>query len=264
MGLACLLEYGMRSGCALMWQALLTGIIRMEPKKLLNEILLRTREVKQSGGHPLVVLDLDGTLFDNGPRTWQLVAEALEEGGYEAERQRLNELSNRFLPYLVADFLAQAQISNEDTVEYVKKFWFERFFTDRYQEYDVPLEGSVSFVKELYAAGATMVYLTGRDVPGMLTGCAQSLRANGYPVGLMRTMMILKPDFETKDLVFKKEAAEFISQSGTVVAAFDNEPGNCNLFLDAWPKAFSVFIDSTCAPNPPPLAQGVHTIERFE
>ena len=59
----------------------------------------------------------------------------------------------------------------------------------------------------------------------------------GFPVGLVRTMMVLKPDFETKDLAFKTEAADFISQTGTVVAGFDNEPGNCNLFLDKWPEA---------------------------
>lgn len=236
----------------------------MTPKDLLEDILERTRKVKQTGGNPLVVLDLDGTLFDNGPRTWQLVAEALEEGGFETERKQLNDMSNRFLPYLVTDFLTQAGILGEEMVEQVKKYWFERFFTDRYQEYDVPLEGSVAFVKELYEAGATMVYLTGRDVPGMLSGCADSLRANGFPVGLIRTMMILKPDFKTADLSFKTEAASFISQTGTVVAAFDNEPGNCNLFLKSWPDALSVFLNTTCAPNPPPLLDGVVTIERFE
>ena len=146
----------------------------------------------------------------------------------------------------------------------VKEYWFNRFFTDKYQEYDLPMEGSVAFVNTLYKAGATIAYLTGRDVPGMLVGCADSLRANGYPVGLIRTMMILKPDFETKDLDFKKEAGQFLSQSGTVVAALDNEPGNCNLFLDIWPDSLSVFVDTTCAPNPPALNEGVLTIDRFE
>jgi hypothetical protein len=236
----------------------------MTPKELLEDILRRARTVKEAGGNPLVVLDLDGTLFDNGPRTWKLVAEALEEGGFEAERKKLNATSNRFLPYLVADFLKQAGLHGDDLVDQVKKYWFSRFFTDRYQEYDVPLEGSVAFVKALYEAGVTMVYLTGRDVPGMLSGCTESLRANGFPVGLIRTMMILKPDFETEDLVFKKEAASFISQTGTVVAAFDNEPGNCNLFLNSWPDALSVFLDTTCGPNPPALLDGVLSIERFE
>ena len=235
----------------------------MKPKDLLEDVLNRARAVKEAGGNPQVVLDLDGTLFDNGPRTWKLVAEALEEGGFKEEREKLSAISNRFLPYLVTDFLSQAGIEGDEIVEHVKKYWFDRFFTDRYQQHDVPLEGSVAFVKELYEAGATMVYLTGRDVPGMLSGCAESLRASGFPVGLIRTMMILKPDFETADLVFKTEAASFISETGTVVAAFDNEPGNCNLFRESWPDALSVFLDTTCAPNPPALLDGVVTLKRF-
>ena len=235
----------------------------MEPKQLLAKILERIESVKEVGGNPQVVLDLDGTLFDNGPRTWTLVAEALEKGGYTEARESLNGVSDRMLPYLVTDFLAKAGIEDEAIVEFVKQYWFERFFTDEYQKLDLPLEGSVDFVKTLYDAGATMVYLTGRDVPGMLVGCSDALRTGGYPVGLVRTMMVLKPDFETKDLVFKTEAADFISKAGTVVAAFDNEPGNCNLFLDKWPDAYSVFLDTTCAPNPPELSSGIHTIKNF-
>ncbi len=235
----------------------------MEPKQLLEKILERIESVKESGGNPQVVLDLDGTLFDNGPRTWCLVAEALEQGGYTDAREKLNGVSNRMLPYLVTDFLAQAGVEDKAIIESVTKYWFERFFTDEYQKLDLPLEGSVEFVNALYDAGATLVYLTGRDVPGMLVGCADALRAGGYPVGLARTMMVLKPDFETKDLAFKTEAADFISQTGTVVAAFDNEPGNCNLFLEKWPDAYSVFLDTTCAPNPPELNSAALTIKNF-
>ena len=183
-----------------------------------------------------MVFDLDGTLFDNGPRTWKLVTEALEEGGYTEERQRLSDVSNRMLPYLVSDFLNGAGITDESIIKYATDYWFKGFFTDAYQKLDVPLEGSVDFANKIYNAGATLVYLTGRDVPGMLVGCTYSLRSGGFTVVFVRTMMVLKPDFETKDLAFKTEAADFISQTGTVVAGFDNEPGNCNLFLDKWPK----------------------------
>ena len=253
----------MRLGCAVILVHGREWDETMEPKQLLEKILERVHSVKQTGDNPLVVLDLDGTLFDNGPRTWRLVAEALEEGGYTEARERLNGVSDRMLPYLVTDFLAEAGITDESTVASVTKYWFERFFTDEYQKLDLPLEGSIDFVKALYEAGATMVYLTGRDVPGMLVGCTDALRAGGYPVGLERTMMILKPDFETKDLVFKTEAADFISKTGTVVAAFDNEPGNCNLFLEKWPNAYSVLLDTTCAPNPPELNSEVLTIKNF-
>ena len=236
----------------------------MEPAALLEDLLGRVRAVRAGGELPQVIFDLDGTLFDNGPRTWRLVAEALDAGGHQEARERLNSVSDRMLPYLVTDFLQKADIVGDEVVEEVKAYWFERFFSDEYQHYDYPMEGSVQFVQRLYEAGATIVYLTGRDVPGMLVGCADALRASGYPVGLTRTMMMLKPDSKTKDLAFKQEACGFLSETGTVVAAFDNEPGNCNLFLKSWPDACSVFLATTHAPNPPALESGVVQISQFE
>ena len=108
-----------------------------------------------------------------------------------------------------------------------------------------------------------MVYLTGRDVPGMLVGCAASLRAHGFPVGLNRTILLMKPDFETRDLEYKREATQFLSSTGKTVAAFDNEPGNCNLFADVWSEGRSVFVKTTWAPNPPPLHDAVITVDGF-
>jgi hypothetical protein len=49
-----------------------------------------------------------------------------------------------------------------------------------------------------------------------------------------------------------------------VVAAFDNEPANVNIFLDAYPACDGVFLDTQYAPDPPPLdprAQVIHTFD---
>ena len=61
-------------------------------------------------------------------------------------------------------------LATDDRLENIMPYWFDRFFTDHYQHYDTTLEGVVPYVKELYAAGAYIVYLTGRDAPGMLVG----------------------------------------------------------------------------------------------
>ena len=121
-------------------------------------------------------------------------------------------------------------LEDEELIKAASKYWFERFFTDAYQAHDIPMVGAPKFVNELYSEGATVVYLSGRDSPGMLVGCAASLREHGFPVGLTNTAIVLKPDFETPDPVFKEEACRFMAEMGEVVATIDNEPGNVNLF----------------------------------
>jgi hypothetical protein len=160
--------------------------------------------------------------------------------------------------------LAKARIDVDDaTQKAILAFWKKRFFSQEYQRFDVPLPGAVAFVRRLYDEGATVCYLTGRDYPGMGVGCLSSLHSFGFPASLMRTAMVLKPDFETPDLDFKRDALGFIDQLGTVVASFDNEPGNCNLFAERWPQALVGLADTSHAPGAPPLDAGVIRFDDF-
>ncbi|MEM1009096.1 MAG: hypothetical protein AAGJ35_08835 [Myxococcota bacterium] len=54
-----------------------------------------------------------------------------------------------------------------------------------------------------------------------------------------------------------------LRQAGDVVAAFDNEPGLCNMFQDAFPKAHVFHVDMPRAPGPPPLHSIVEVIPHF-
>jgi hypothetical protein len=222
---------------------------------LLRATLARVRDVQENGDVPVVVFDLDGTLFDNGPRTWNILAEFAEASGRGTLRRALNDLRATGLPYLLTDTLRLAGVTDEATLVEARAFWAARFFTHTYQTLDVPLAGARRFVDECYKAGALVVYLTGRDVPGMAVGCVQSLHDHGFPVALARTSLILKHDFDTPDIDFKTEAVEFIHRLGTVVASFDNEPGNVNMFLRRWPSSLSVLIETTHAPGAPTLAE---------
>jgi hypothetical protein len=223
---------------------------------LLRSTLSRVRDVKENDDVPVVVFDLDGTLFDNGPRTWNILAEFAEASGRGALRRALNGLRATGLPYLLTDTLRLAGVTDDQTLEEARTFWGHRFFTHTYQTLDVPLAGARRFVEEVFKAGAVVVYLTGRDVPGMAVGCVQSLHDHGFPVALARTALVLKHDFDTPDIDFKTEAVEFITRLGTVVASFDNEPGNVNMFLKRWPSSLSVLIETTHAPGAPALADG--------
>lgn len=227
----------------------------------LVDVIERCRSRSASGAvpvrPPVVVFDLDGTLFDNGPRTWQILVDFAEAEGHADLRRALDAMPRRALPYLLRDTLSQCGFAEPALHERAAAFWRQRFFTDDFQRYDEPIPGAVRYVKELFAAGATLVYLSGRDAPNMLVGCAASLRQHGFPVGIPRTAIVLKHAFEDSDLDFKRDALDFMEHMGSVVASFDNEPANCNLFAARWPEAHHFFVETAHAPDPPPLHPAV-------
>ena len=219
---------------------------------------------KNSNGNaraPVAVFDLDGTLFDNGPRTWEILVDFAENEGNADLRRSLDAARRTRLPYLLQETLTALSIADAAVVERAHTFWAARFFTDAHQAHDLPIAGALALVRALYDAGATIVYLSGRDVPNMLIGVCESLRTHGFPVGLARTSIVLKPSFHDDDLTFKKSALSFIDSMGEVVACYDNEPANCNAFAERWPDALHVFVATQHAPNPPPLHKDVVTVD---
>lgn len=228
----------------------------------LNDILARVRARKQPGQRPpVVVFDLDGTLFDNGPRTWQILVDFAESHGMPELRAALDRSPRTRLPYLLRDTMHLLGEKDDDLIARALEFWKQRFFTDDSQRHDEPLAGAVRFAQSCWDVGATLVYLSGRDAPNMLVGVAASLRSHSFPVGLAHTALVLKPRFEDTDLDFKADAVAFIDTLGDVVATFDNEPANCNLFQQRWPAGSHYFVRTQHAPDPPPLHPAILHID---
>ena len=214
---------------------------------------------------PVVVFDLDGTLMDNRPRTCAILR---EYGEHLRDRnpqlsQRLAEANVDELAYLLTDSLERLGIHTTETIAEVTSFWRERFFADHHLRYDVELPGAVHFARECYAAGAVLVYLTGRDLPLMGLGSFRSLRDLGFPIGVAGTELVLKPDAAMADESFKRLTAPELARVGRVVAAFDNEPGNCNIFLEHYPDADSVLVDTQHMPGAPQPNAGVRVVGDF-
>jgi hypothetical protein len=230
---------------------------------LASTVLSRIDTLKQQSKTPVVVFDLDGTLFDNGPRTWHIVAEFCEAEALWPVRKKLDASPRTRLPYVLSDWLTQLGVTDAATIDSARTFWSARFFDDAHQRYDEPLAGATHFARACWNAGATLVYLSGRDAPNMLVGVCDSLRQHRFPVGVAQTVVVLKPSFHDDDLAFKRNALSFVDTLGTVVATFDNEPANCNLFASRFPTAMNFFVDTTHAPNPPPLTDVVLTVADF-
>lgn len=220
---------------------------------------------RAAGKDPIVVLDLDGTLYNNAHRTLRILQEFAHAQG--ATRPRLvaavDQMSPDMVRYAMSDTLAEAGIADASIAEEAHRYWMDRFFTDEYLTYDLPAPGAVEFVHLVHKAGGVPTYLTGRDAPNMLLGTIKALQRDGFPVGTVSTRCILKEDFHTPDHDYKARVIASLRRMGEVVGAFDNEPGLCNLFQDAYPTASVFWLDAPHAPNPPLLDDRVEVITDF-
>ncbi len=227
--------------------------------------ILRRCRAEKAHATPVVVFDLDGTLMDNRPRTIAILREfAAHYRPHDPEiAARLESASLSDLSYLLTDSLARLGAHRTEVIAEAEAFWHDRFFADPHLVHDVALPGAVEFARACYDAGAVLVYLTGRDLPLMGTGTFQSLRDLGFPIGVPGTELVLKPDASMPDEAFKRLAAPELARVGHVIAAFDNEPANCNVMRASYPDAHVVFVDTQHMPGAPSLDASVHVVRDF-
>ncbi|MCU0681483.1 MAG: haloacid dehalogenase-like hydrolase [Polyangiaceae bacterium] len=233
---------------------------------LLRGVVERVRERRSAGvAPPVVVFDLDGTLLDNRPRSAAILAELAREWAsrHPETATRMAAARPDELAYLFSDSLQRLGVADAALVDEAVAFWRQRFFHDKYLSHDVEVPGAIGFARAVYEAGANVVYLTGRDLPLMGLGSWSSLRDLGFPIGVVGSELVCKPDAAVHDEVFKLGVAPALSRLGEVVAAFDNEPGNCNVFRRSHPGALTVLLDTQHVPGAPPLDEGVVCVRDF-
>lgn len=201
---------------------------------------------------PIVVFDLDSTLFSTAPRNLAILREFTAENA--AAHPHLADVAERIglddMGWNVHEDLRRFGFTEEQVLARLKGFWFERFFRDEYLAHDTPVLGAAAFVHACHARGALIYYLTGRHVGGMEIGTVRSLRENGFPFWRGRCVLHLKPSFEMNDSTFKQEAVlDVRSYQGEVAATFENEPGNANMFERAFPGAVHVLLETIHSPG---------------
>jgi hypothetical protein len=241
------------------------GVPAVSPAALAGVIDLVEERTAQRRS-TLAIFDLDGTLFDNRTRTMFILREISEK--FDARLPQLSRAFSSFRDLSEVDYsldvtLRRLKVTAPAEIKFIKQEWARRFFSDEYQKYDMPLAGAKAYVERIHAAGATVIYLTGRDVGRMLVGMTEVLRLYGFPVGVAGTMTIVKKEFEQDDEIFKKEVSEYIDRLGEVVAVFENEPANSNILRARFPGAASFFVETQHRPGAPKLDAGIARIKDF-
>lgn len=218
----------------------------------LQSVLDAVSHTASQGTLPVVVFDLDSTLFSTRPRNLRILREF-------AATVPEHKVLQTIVPTLVPDDFAwdvtlpltQRGLNDAALFKDLSAYWFERFFTDEYVLADTPTLGSVAYAQAVHDRGGFVYYLTGRDVHGMAQGTVAALTNHRFPFWCGRTSLHLKPSFDTDDTEYKREAlADIRSHRGNVVATFENEPKNANMFRAAFPQGAHFLLQTEHSPDP--------------
>ncbi len=239
--------------------------------EVLGQVHAGIARERGTGAQPVLLLDLDSTLYHVESRSHQILKEWLddpESRKFGAIRERIAGLRPDQIGYSLLDTFGKLGLAvTDEGVEAVlhstQKFWNRRFFTNEYLSYDHAYPGAPEFVQRAYELGAEIVYLTGRDEPGMGKGTLARLVGDQFPIDRPRTRLLLKKNFELDDLEHKSEAAEKIRSLGNLVASFENEPPNLIALSDLFPGAMHVFVDTVYSERPALPKAGLYRITGF-
>ncbi|MGE0709128.1 MAG: HAD family hydrolase [Planctomycetota bacterium] len=227
----------------------------------LDDVVQRCEALTAAGQTPVVIFDLDDTLFDTRYR----VRAILRDYGAQIGDARLEQLSVSKVHYDLTDTLRAIGFSsaeiNGNLGKDVRRAWSRAFFGADAYDLDGLIRGAVAYVERLTQAGAHVVYVTGRR-EATRQKCVEVLQRAGYPAGTL----YCKPDQTSMATADYKERVtrNNVSKLGRIVAAFDNEPDNCNAFRRAVPQdARVVWLDTLYKPDHGPLLAGIDTVADY-
>lgn len=194
---------------------------------------------------PVVVFDLDDTLLSTDGRHLRIIAEFAARPGVSPKAAKvLKALKASQVRYSVVETASQAGVEDQDVLDSLRSFWWERFFKNEYLLSDEPVPGAAEYCRASLERGAQVVYMTGRDEE-MRSGTEESLKRWKFPLpDGKKTRLVLKSKFGLPDLEYKRDAMPAIGKLGTVAGSFENEPAHINIFHDAFPEAWHFQVET--------------------
>jgi hypothetical protein len=235
--------------------------LRDLPRRIERRIEVEVREVRV----PQIILDLDGTLFDNVPRSKRVLLDGARHlfGEQSPVAATIAAIDEEAFEYNPIDTLRKSGVAEEATLLALREEWARRFFGSAYLAHDVPLEGAVEAARRWWTLGAELNYLTGRHVPERYLGTCRSLHEAGFPVGTLRTQLLMKPVFDMNDITYKVETVPYVRRKGPIVLVVDNDPRVLNALSTEIPEAIAVMVRTLHPSNSPELAPPILVVEDF-
>lgn len=225
-----------------------------QSRHLLRQILVKIEEFQNQGQKALAVFDIDSTLFDVSPRVERILldfaADPLFCRKFPEQIKVLKHIRTYRQDWGFKNALERAGLDGQhpEFQEALRDYWYLRFFSNDYLQYDLPYDGAVEYVNTVANLGTDVVYLTGRDVERMGAGSALTLRQAGFPLDDLQSRLVLKPHKSMDDAEFKSEW--FTSLPKEQYAEkwfFENEPVNIHHLRKRAPEVNIVFFESTHA-----------------
>lgn len=240
----------------------------LSEKEIFNQI--EQNLIKHSDKKPVLLLDLDSTLFEVAPRTHAIISAWRKNTRekYEILLSKLDSISPSQIGYSLADtFKTLGLDMNDSAIKAafleLKDFWWEKFFTNEYLHHDKTYPRANLFAQKAYEMGASIVYLTGREEKPMIEGTIKNLIRDGFPWDPKRTVLLMRQSAEQSDLEHKACASEKIRQMGMLIASFENEPQNIVALYREFPESMHIFMDTVCSDHPALALQGLYKIKDF-
>lgn len=248
--------------------------------QILNDIEKLAAETSEA----VVIFDIDDTLLSNVTRELRI----WREYGEKYDVPKLRDLPD--LPIKSWD-LKEVMVNQfgldlewfEVHRDALRFFWSERFFSNAYAQYDIPLPGAADYVTTLHQRGAHIIYITGRNLEEMGEGTQAALKKHDFPLEKERVSLFMhdcsnqalvqknQTEEERKraqmeaDRIFKEKTFAKVKTIGKPVASFDNESTNVNRYYEVFHQngfGYAVLVE-TLESTAVPLREGVVTIQGF-
>lgn len=241
------------------------GFYPLTGEQVLEEVSRRVTQDQES----IVLLDLDSTLYDVRPRTYQILidwARSAQGSSFPEIQEVILRMNKSDIAYSLDETFHQWKFNlppglKEIALESLRQFWYRHFFSNSYLSFDQPYPGAAAFVQHLNEIGAKLVYLTGRDELNMAEGTQTCLKRDGFPLESSKSQLRMKPVPQLNDLEFKKAAVSQLVQEERIVASFENEPPNVVALYQLFPQAMHVFVDTLCSDEGAIPCHGLYRIE---
>lgn len=236
----------------------------------LQNVISKIREEERL---PIIVFDLDDTLFSTANRNLTIIRNFIADFGdsYPDFVKIASPLELKDMLWSVTAALENKGLDPKSpSIPAFTNYWGSLFFTDAYAAIDLPNPGAVDFANACYDAGALIFYLTGRHVGdrvlnnGMGQGTALSLTDRGFPFWKGRCELSLKEHPHDADATYKAHVLDKIkSLRGNVIATFDNEPANANMYGQHFPDGMNFWVKTTWDPKDKASTEGLYVIPDF-